>query len=251
MAEALGYSRRSSRAPESTQLGGFVPIIDNVKLQRTPSGWNWSGRSGRATVVLIGKSIGDYRSTPWPLHPTPTQVASVRQVHSASIRVVPPASCLLPADAIASNQAGVTSLIATADCVPILLFDGSTTLAIHAGWRGIAGEIVPRSVQENLDPTQALNVWIGPHIGPCCYQVGNQVADRVAQVVSKRSVVYKPANNPHLDLGLAVLSQLQLKSGDHVVQVRTCTQCSPESLWSYRRDGVHAGRNLAAITLDP
>ncbi|HEX2164551.1 MAG TPA: laccase domain-containing protein, partial [Thermoanaerobaculia bacterium] len=90
--------------------------------------------------------------------------------------------------------------------------------------------------------------WIGPALGPCCYEVGEEVAEAVA-AASDPAVVSRPAAGarPRLDLAAAARRQLAALGVEDVRTVAACTRCEADLLWSYRRDGRRAGRNHAFI----
>jgi hypothetical protein len=93
--------------------------------------------------------------------------------------------------------------------------------------------------------------WIGPAIGPCCYEVGPEVARMVAAAGGAESVREGPRGRPHADLAGAVERQLRAEGVTRIVSLALCTRCHPEWLWSHRRDGERAGRNLALIWRSP
>jgi len=122
-------------------------------------------------------------------------------------------------------------------------------MAIHAGWRGIVAGIVPEvaRVLEESDGSSASHAWVGPAIGGCCYEVGHEVADAV-ELAAGESLRRTGSNGrPHVDLRRAVLRQLESSGVETVDLVDVCTRCSEEWLWSYRRDGAGAGRNLTLL----
>ncbi len=137
----------------------------------------------------------------------------------------------------------------TADCVPVLLAGEGRIAAAHAGWRGIAAGIVGAVVDRLAVAPARLHAWIGPSIGRCCYEVGDDVAARVAEASDPAVVLLGSRYRPHLDLGAAVESQLKAAGVARVSAVRHCTRCDPERLWSYRREGPAAGRNVSFVWL--
>ena len=136
--------------------------------------------------------------------------------------------------------------VATADCVPLLLASAQGVIAVHAGWRGVVAGIARRAARRLLAGASApVRAWIGPAIGPCCYEVGADVAARV--VAQSTAGVATVDRRPRVDLAAAVEWQLASEGIAAVELVRACTRCHPEWLWSYRRDGGAAGRNLSFI----
>jgi hypothetical protein len=106
---------------------------------------------------------------------------------------------------------------------------------------------------ENRYGTQASNIVaaIGPHIGVCCYEVGEEVAESFADsAVVKRSVEWP---RPHLNLGEANRRQL-LKAGlreQHIEISSLCTRCREDLFFSYRREGTKTGHLLSVIGIAP
>jgi hypothetical protein len=176
----------------------------------------------------------------------PLPAAWARQVHSARVLEARPGECG-EGDALVSRGRGLALSIVTADCVPLLLAGPSAIAAAHAGWRGIAAGVVGAAVAAMAEDPAALQAWIGPAIGPCCYETGPEVAAQVVAASDPAIVTAGPAGRPHLDLQLAVRRQLEAAGLRQVQVLRLCTRCAEASLHSYRRDGKAAGRNHAFI----
>ena len=176
-------------------------------------------------------------------------------------------------DGLLTRTPGLVLSVVTADCVPVILTgpaagaddSGSDSAwavaAVHAGWRGIVAGVVPRALDalaaRGLPPT-AVAAWIGPAIGACCYEVSEDVAVRVASVSGPECVLPRPdggadqgEHRPHLDLVAAVRHQLVAAGVPAPRVVLRCTRCDASTLWSYRRDGKAAGRNLGLVWIEP
>ncbi len=144
-------------------------------------------------------------------------------------------------------------LVRTADCVPALLAerDGRAAAAVHAGWRGVVAGVVGSAIRElaaaGVDPAR-LVVALGPSIGPCCYEVGEEVANALA-AASGVEPTGGPEGRPRVDLGLAVRRQLEDRGvPSRVISTAPwCTRCRDDLFFSYRRDGERAGRMLALV----
>jgi YfiH family protein len=175
--------------------------------------------------------------------------AHVRQVHGDRMLDAAAASTASEADALLARTPGTAVAVWTADCVPILLVDPRTrgVAAIHAGWRGSALEIARKSAQAfaaalGADPAELIGV-IGPHIGPCCYEVDAPVRESIAQTRA-----FAPGVLPgrwQLDLHAVNRAQLLAAglSPERVLRCGSCTACDPTRYYSYRRDG-RTGRLL-------
>ncbi|MDF2693195.1 MAG: hypothetical protein K0S65_1578 [Labilithrix sp.] len=187
------------------------------------------------------------------------------QVHGAALLVAggdPGATLALEADALAAEPStGHAVLVRVADCVPVLLADPATgrVVAAHAGWRGVEAGVVRTSVQyleqgAGAGPTRGFVAAIGPCIGPCCFEVGADVGERIANASSQAVIVRRAGEKVFIDLRLAVRMQL------HALGVRDegiddvpgtgpegCTRCDRERFYSYRRDGDASGRLVGVI----
>jgi polyphenol oxidase len=142
-------------------------------------------------------------------------------------RAAPP-----PSDGQATASAALTPLVQVADCLPVALAGDGAVAMVHCGWRGLAAGIVARGV-EAVGATAAA---IGPGIGACCYEVGEQVLGQF------ESLGKGIADGRMLDLA-EVTSRLLRRAG--VTEIETagiCTSCEPELFFSHRRDGPRTGR---------
>jgi len=209
----------------------------------------WRAQAHDATALFLGRGA-PRRDGEWPAPLLPPGVARawLRQVHSARVVAAAPGSCG-EADALVTTDRGLALLVATADCVPVLLAAEAAVAAVHAGWRGVAAGVVAAAVESlaRHGAPHELVAWIGPAIGPCCYEVGPEVAAAVAAASAAEVMRAGARGRPHVDLGRAVALQLGAAGVTRITRLPWCTRCHGEWLWSYRRDGESAGRNLAAI----
>jgi YfiH family protein len=181
-------------------------------------------------------------------------VMKLNQVHSGIVRDVDdtsPANEPLEGDAIVTRLKGLMLGIHTADCVPILIAEREArhVAAVHAGWRGTAAGITEATVRRLVDKFKVapanLVAAVGPHIGVCCYEVGEEVARLFPGLTT--------SGKPHLNLAEANRLQL-LNAGIPAGQIEVsslCTRCREDLFFSYRRDGSRAGRMLAIIGIAP
>ena len=159
-----------------------------------------------------------------------------RQVHGSAVRKA--AGTGEPGDGLWTDVTGQPLLVFTADCLPVALVraDGGTpaVAALHVGWRGLLAGIVANGVAAlGGGPLAAA---IGPGIGPCCYEVGDEVAapfaERYGDVVCNR----------RLDLWSAAEQALNAAGVADVHRTDLCTSCNPELFFSHRRDAGRTGR---------
>jgi YfiH family protein len=188
------------------------------------------------------------------LWPPDDRCATIKQVHTADVLVAHGPGILGSGDALVSNQPGTFLNVRTADCVPVLLVDPvrHAVGAIHAGWRGTAGNIAGAAVErmgvEFGSAPEHLRAAIGPSIGPCCYEVGPEVAVRFAAIFPERTDL---AGKARIDLPEANRRQL-LVAGlrlEHISVSGLCTFCLPHEFHSFRRDSQAAGRLVSTVAL--
>ncbi|MDX1631906.1 MAG: polyphenol oxidase family protein [Thermoanaerobaculia bacterium] len=173
----------------------------------------------------------------------PKSIAWLDQVHGATVLPAAPGR-VGEADALVVSARGLVLVIATADCVPVILVGPGGMGAIHAGWRGLVAGVVGETARHLERVTGA---WVGPSIGPCCYEVGDEVARAVVAASDRRSLRHGSGPKPRLDLRRAVRSQLENLSIPVRKEVPLCTGCHADLLHSYRRQGQEAGRNLTFV----
>lgn len=166
-------------------------------------------------------------------------------------------------DALATDRSGLALVVQTADCVPILLAGdaaiGATNSprvvgAAHAGWRGSAKNVAGAAVAalERLGAAPArLRAWIGPSIGPCCYEVGGEVAAQFAGDFVRAACAGR--SGFRLDLRGVNVAQLAAAGvpREAIAVHPACTKCGGERFASWRRDGPAAGRMIALIARSP
>lgn len=183
----------------------------------------------------------------------PRDAIWLQQTHSAEvIQLEKNTQGSLTGDGVWSIQPGVPCLILTADCLPILLCDskGSVVAAIHCGWRGILRGIIENAVSLLRTQTQAeILAWLGPAIGPNCFEVGSEVRDQFMTLETRLVSAFKPGVKPGKWMAdIYELARLKLRAvgvnaiwgGDF------CTYTDQERFFSYRRDGK-TGRMASLI----
>lgn len=220
----------------------------------------------------------------------PFRLVGLRQTHSTLIHEIrePNAAAgeletsegkpVLEGDGLITGVPGVLLAVGTADCVPVLLVDTSRRVvaAFHAGWRGTVARIVESGVarlrQSYGSRPEDLLAAIGPSIGPCCYEVGDEVltafsaafpyADQLFHQVESPEPQRTPAASTapvasrkvHLDLWEANRRQL-LQAGladSQITVMRACTACARDPqghrlYFSHRGEEGVTGRMLSGI----
>ncbi len=172
--------------------------------------------------------------------------AFLTQVHGTDVVEARGPGRIAEADALFTTRSGLPLAVATADCVPVVLEGPAVVAVVHAGWRGAAGGVVletlSRLAASKLDVARAA---IGPSIGPCCYEVGSDVAGRFPGFVSETRW-----GSPSVDIGGYLASELEAALPAGAVWRSTeCTFTSDE-LHSYRRTRTR-DRQVAVGWLPP
>ena len=167
------------------------------------------------------------------------------QHHSAEVRLAEPRGVVTPGtqfdrcDGLWSDEPGQAMMLVTADCLPIALAraNGSKPAlsVIHAGWRGLLAGIVAEGAK-TLGGGR-LTAAIGPGIGPCCYEVGEEVRGPFRAAFGDDVVT-----DGRLDLWSAAEQALRAAGCDEVERTDLCTYCHPELFFSHRRDRGRTGR---------
>jgi polyphenol oxidase len=169
------------------------------------------------------------------------------QHHGAEVRRAEPRGLLTPGtqfdrcDGLWSDEPGQAMMLLTADCLPVVLArdHGSrrqpALTVLHVGWRGLLAGIVARGA-EALGGGRLAGA-IGPGIGPCCYEVGEEVATPFRAAYGDEVVT-----DGRLDLWSAAEQALRAAGCDEVERTDLCTYCHPDRFFSHRRDQSRTGR---------
>ena len=163
-------------------------------------------------------------------------------------------------DGFASDRRGIVLAVASADCVPIVLFDPGRPAAavLHAGWRGTCSRIARAGVEtmRRLYGTSpaSLRAMIGPAIGSCCYRVGSDVVDQFRGAGHPLELLLRPEGNGGF-LNLSEANRQDLREAglnpENIRSAELCTRCLAGLFPSYRRDGAGTGRILTFVGSAP
>jgi len=203
-----------------------APGVSGVAFGTVAEG---DGRHDRAAREAIADELG-----------VPYDWAVMKQTHSTRVVPVSVPGPVGEADGLVTSTPMLPLAVATADCVPVALIGDHAVGVVHAGWRGVAGGIVSVAVDElerlGSRPHTAV---IGPHIGPCCFEVGDEVVEAIGGFEATTRW-----GTRSVDLGLALEHQL---AGMTHVRVEGCTRDDPRFA-SYRENGTKQ-RQVAVVWL--
>ena len=186
----------------------------------------------------LDHGFGGRHAAQWP----PSHHAAVVQVHGATVITATEAGPQGEGDALITGKAGLYVTVRTADCLPLLMVDvrQRRVAAVHAGWRGsVMG--IPQAAIKTMGSNPA-DIWvaIGPGIGPCCFEVGDEVAREFGQSGRQCIDLFAYNRQKLLEFGVP-LHQIAAEA--------PCTRCEAGRFHSFRRDKAGAGRMHAAIAL--
>jgi YfiH family protein len=168
------------------------------------------------------------------------------QRHGGTVTRAQPRGIITPGtvydhcDGLWSDAPGRAMLLLTADCMPIAIArsDGLRPAVeiLHAGWRGLLAGIVAAGVR--AIGARQLAAVIGPSIGPCCYEVGDEVATPFREAFGD-DVVH---DGGRLDLWTSAERALRAAGVEQVDRFDLCTACNGDRFFSHRRDHGRTGR---------
>jgi polyphenol oxidase len=165
------------------------------------------------------------------------RLAMNRQIHATTVNRAQAGERSREGDGLWTDEPGVPMLKVTADCLPIALarVNGRAGLALlHAGRLGLLAGIVEAGVAALGGKLAAV---VGPGIGPCCYEVGDEIADPYRARFGPDAV-----QGRKLDLWTVSERVLREAGVDSVERLDMCTACDPDRFFSHRRERGVTGR---------
>jgi polyphenol oxidase len=217
-----------ARAAFSTRIGGVSePPFDSLNLGiLTEDEQSAVEENRRRLAAALGLA--------------PEQIVFALQVHGTRLIRHPHEESLPQADGHLVTEPGLAPMALAADCLPVALHGPGGLAMVHAGWRGLAGGILGAAA----DAVEASSAAIGPGIGPCCYEVGDEVLAAFADLGEG------VAQGGMLDLPEVARRQLTRAGVEDVQSAGLCTSCNPELFFSHRRDHGRTGRQAGIAWLE-
>lgn len=196
----------------------------------------------------------DFRAVQWLNQVHGTRVAGLQ------VDGTPGGIATDTADALVIDRPGFVGAVLTADCLPVLFTstDGRKAAVAHAGWRGLLDGILERTLEAMAIPGSAIVAWLGPAIGPCHFEVGEEVRTAFINAAAgsgqrTATAAAFQAGKPgkyHADLYALARQRLSIRGVDAVYGGGLCTFCDSARFFSYRRDG-RCGRMASVIGILP
>ncbi|MBA2504596.1 MAG: laccase domain-containing protein [Thermoleophilaceae bacterium] len=185
---------------------------------------------------LVGDEPGHVAENRARLAAATVPQASGLQVHGTAIAewevLPPPGEDPTEADGHMTAAPGLGLLVLVADCLPVALIAPGRAAMLHCGWRPLAGGLIEKALALFEEAPAAA---IGPGIGPCCYEVGEEV-------LAEFSDLDGVAEGRMLDLKAVARRKLEAAGVERIDDTGLCTSCNPEEFFSHRRDHGVTGR---------
>lgn len=180
------------------------------------------------------------------------EIITAKQTHSSNIRIIDGEKTFYDdTDALISNIKGSLMLLNFADCVPVILYSVKDNMGavIHAGWRGSAAGIVEKTVEKmNINP-ENITALIGPSIGKCCFETGEEVYNEFIKTEKDERIYAKKKDKYFIDLKLFNHNRL-VKAGVQNIDICDyCTCCMSDIFFSYRKEKGVTARHSAVVKI--
>ena len=179
--------------------------------------------------------------------PTPSGVMP-EQTHSANIEFVDERREYPNTDGLIITKPNQIIKLKFADCTPLILYDQKQKIGAisHAGWRGTVAKIGVKTIQKMGSSPKDIIAVIGPAIGICCYEVSEEIRDKLLQTVNNTDGLY---NNRNVDLKGINAQQLREAGVEKIDICPYCTSCNNDLFFSYRKENGTAKRHFAVLEL--
>lgn len=182
---------------------------------------------------------------------------SPSQTHTSYIKIASPDKKNYPdTDGLILNTKNIAIFLNFADCTPLIFYDEVKNIGAvsHAGWRGTAGNIATKTVNmliENFNSSpKNISVAIGPAISKCCYDVHEDVFDKLKSTVSDFSGLYEERENKlFVDLKSINARQIEECGVTKIDIAPFCTCCNNDLFFSYRKENKTTNRHSAVLKL--
>jgi len=175
------------------------------------------------------------------------------QVHGTAVVDAASVSATPHADASFTRSHRVVCVVQVADCLPVLLADraGTVVAVAHAGWRGLAGGVIERTIEAMRAPARELVAWLGPAIGQDAFEVGGEVYETFVGPDAGAAAAFRTGapGKWHADLYALARRRLAAAGVAEVSGGGWCTHAEETRFFSYRRSRV-TGRMAALVWLD-
>lgn len=183
------------------------------------------------------------------------------QMHTSNVALASCVNTIENTDGIVLTNSNTATFLNFADCIPIILYDYVKKIGavVHAGWRGTASKIQQNAVKLMMDigsKPENIKAAIGPGIGICCFDVNEDVFEKIFSGIDKNIAIennaFKKSNvngKYYIDLKAVnkiLLNDMMIKQID---VTDYCTCCSTDVFFSYRKENGNTARHSAVLKI--
>lgn len=187
-----------------------------------------------------------------PYFSEPLRILTPNQTHSDYVAVVDEKEEYTETDGLILTEPKTLIYLRFADCTPLIFYDQIKGIAAisHAGWRGTAARIgvktVAKMVMNFSSKPEDIIALIGPAISKCCYEVSEEVKEKLLSTVKNTDGLYE---NRNVDLKQINARQLKEIGVEKIDICPYCTSCNNDLFYSYRKENGTKDRHFAVVKL--
>ena len=187
-----------------------------------------------------------------PYYSEPIRILTPNQTHSDYIAVVDEKEEYTETDGLILTEPNTLIYLRFADCTPLIFYDQIKGIAAisHAGWRGTAARIgvktIAKMVMNFSSKPEDIIALIGPAISKCCYEVSEEIKDKLLSTVKNTNGLFEDRN---VDLKQINARQLQEIGVEKIDICPYCTSCNNDLFYSYRKENGTEKRHFAVLVL--
>ena len=177
----------------------------------------------------------------------------MKQEHGVDVHVIRDGYRPILGDGLIIISKGIAGIVKTADCLPIIIcgMDYPVVSIVHAGWRGTAKKIAKKAIEKMSEfgvNRKGITAILGPSIGPCCYEIKNDVRNIFMEEGFSDDIFKRKNNTRFLDIRQANIEILHKEGIEDIYDINLCTRCSRDIFNSYR-GGEKEKRQINFVSL--
>ena len=196
----------------------------------------------KTTPYLDGEGWGEM------IFPLNKKTIQPQQTHSDHVEFIDERTEYPNTDGLIITQKNISIALRFADCTPLIFYDTRQKIGAisHAGWRGTAQSIGPKTIKKMNSAPKDVIAIIGPAIGMCCYEVSKDILDKLLDTVQDTTDLVQARN---VDLKQVNARQLQELGVSKIDICPFCTSCNNDLFYSYRKENGTPERHYAILML--
>ena len=227
----------------------YFEEINDYKVLKSDLGINHNLNHCFTTKTIPSLNVTDWSRM---VFPNAKNIIHPQQTHSDHVEIIDKRIEYLNTDGLIITQKNVSLILRFADCTPLIFYDTKNKIGAisHAGWRGTAQKIGPKTINKmgvnfGTNPKDIVAI-IGPAIGICCYEVSDEVRDKLLNTVVDYTDL---VNSKNVDLKQINKRQLEEIGVTKIDVCPYCTSCNNDLFYSYRKENGTQERHYAMLML--